>query len=484
MAAMIGALLLGLSLAAIPTVRGYEYAKELCPQQCTQTGLDRANWTHYYDFQKLQHCEKTFLWEMNIYNDIDSAAQVVRACTTGDVAGSTIARRTTQFRRFSSDNSTDQGINSTQPLACEVPGAPADTRQIELHISSSNANNSSPKSSSSIVSAALQLQSFVASESNCNTTMLFAKSGNAVVAIYVGYQIQKKSAASILQQFIDHINTNPTASGSMIAETCAELQGVVLNTQTIGIFASADGDLSSARQALVSWDSGKCLTGTGSSTKSMPATVEILSAILGGGHSSSAKPDTNSTLAVRETSAAAGTCSYVQVAQDDGCWSLATQKCKISTDDFYKYNANGNSDKFCTSGIFPGDYVCCSPGSLPDFSPKPNADGTCASYTVVANDGCKTIADKNSIKDFKKLDEYNKNTWGWQGCSAGVGLGQIICVSSGTPNMPSIDPNAVCGPQVTSTTKPTDGTDWAMLNQCPLKACCNVWGQCGTFTHP
>lgn len=45
--------------------------------------------------------------------------------------------------------------------------------------------------------------------------------------------------------------------------------------------------------------------------------------------------------------------------------------------------------------------------------------------------------------------------------------------------MPAIVDNAVCGPQVPGTERPTDGTKLADLNPCPLNACCDVWGQCG-----
>ncbi|OAA76099.1 Glycoside hydrolase, subgroup, catalytic core [Akanthomyces lecanii RCEF 1005] len=41
----------------------------------------------------------------------------------------------------------------------------------------------------------------------------------------------------------------------------------------------------------------------------------------------------------------------------------------------------------------------------------------------------------------------------------------------------------VCGPQVPGTKKPTDETDFADLNPCPLNACCDVWGFCGTTTE-
>lgn len=55
-----------------------------------------------------------------------------------------------------------------------------------------------------------------------------------------------------------------------------------------------------------------------------------------------------------------------------------------------------------------------------------------------------------------------------------------ICLSSGYPPMPAPVANAVCGPQVNGTERPPPGTELGTLNQCPLNACCNTWGQCGT----
>ena len=45
--------------------------------------------------------------------------------------------------------------------------------------------------------------------------------------------------------------------------------------------------------------------------------------------------------------------------------------------------------------------------------------------------------------------------------------------------MPAPDPEAVCGPRVPGTPQPANMSTLAQLNPCPLKACCNVWGQCG-----
>ena len=58
-----------------------------------------------------------------------------------------------------------------------------------------------------------------------------------------------------------------------------------------------------------------------------------------------------------------------------------------------------------------------------------------------------------------------------------------MCLSTGTPPFPEAVANAVCGPQVPGTVAPSSGTDISTMNPCPLNACCDVWGQCGTTSE-
>ncbi|THC89244.1 hypothetical protein EYZ11_011312 [Aspergillus tanneri] len=169
---------------------------------------------------------------------------------------------------------------------------------------------------------------------------------------------------------------------------------------------------------------------------------------------------------------ARGECSTVQVEGGDSCAALAT-KCGISAADFTKYNDDPN---LCSS-LMPGQHVCCSAGTLPDFAPKSNPDGSCATYTIQQDDNCANLAARYSPTK-EALEDFNKKTWGWNGCS-NVGIGTVICLSSGSPPMPDPVANAVYGPQVPGTEAPEDTTDISRLNPCPLNACCNVWGQCG-----
>jgi chitinase len=114
-------------------------------------------------------------------------------------------------------------------------------------------------------------------------------------------------------------------------------------------------------------------------------------------------------------------------------------------------------------------------------SPQTYANGTCATYVVASGDICDTIAATYSIT-VANLENYNSDTWGWMGCND-LQLGQHICLSSGYPPMPANVPNAVCGPQMNGTAVLPPGTDFSTINECPLNACCDIWGQCGTTTE-
>jgi chitinase len=166
------------------------------------------------------------------------------------------------------------------------------------------------------------------------------------------------------------------------------------------------------------------------------------------------------------------TCSYTQAVSGDGCFSVA-QRCAITQAQLILYNNDAN---LC-SDLKVGQYICCSAGALPDFTPQPNPDGTCKSYTVKSGDFCAAIAQANTMA-VTDIESRNKNTWGWAGCSYLL-VGEVMCLSTGSPPMPGSVANAVCGPTAPGTARPADMSKLATLNPCPLNACCDVWGQCG-----
>jgi chitinase len=71
------------------------------------------------------------------------------------------------------------------------------------------------------------------------------------------------------------------------------------------------------------------------------------------------------------------TCSYTQAVAGDGCYSIA-ERCDITQAQLISYNGDPN---LC-SDLQVGQYLCCSSGTLPDFTPQPNANGSCLTYTI------------------------------------------------------------------------------------------------------
>ncbi len=180
------------------------------------------------------------------------------------------------------------------------------------------------------------------------------------------------------------------------------------------------------------------------------------------------------------TANADGTCKYVQVQEGDTCSSIADQRCRgLSLDQLYRFNGGINAFFFLCNNLKLRSVVCCSPGTKPDLRPQKNADGSCAVYAVRQDDSCFAIQEQLYLAS-GDLDKFNKGkTWGWAGCQQLV-VGMHICTSDGDPPMPARLENAVCGPQVRGTQRPASGKKLADMNPCPLNACCNIWGMCGT----
>ncbi|KAG8630143.1 hypothetical protein KVT40_001762 [Elsinoe batatas] len=134
--------------------------------------------------------------------------------------------------------------------------------------------------------------------------------------------------------------------------------------------------------------------------------------------------------------------------------------------------------------MFQSKHMTCSVIVLMISSPRAHAqmnttDSTslCTPHLVQRGDTCSTIAQKFGV-ELGSLETYNKDTWGWRGCS-GLQAGDQICVSAGSAGLPPPVDGALCGPTVPGT-KLSIGQNISALNPCPLKACCSAYGYCGT----
>ncbi|PNY28258.1 Uncharacterized protein TCAP_01844 [Tolypocladium capitatum] len=457
----ITALALGLATPVSASDGIFYSAIENCPEACASKGSP-SEWTVYHSLGDLGWCNKTMLLSMNIYNSF------------ADHPGHT------PFHACTAD--------TTRPRR-DVPAG--------LHCSSANATQAvvqkawsggaGSSNRADVLSAITQVQSFLSDGKNCNATLAMGYSNGAVVGVYAGPGMQNSGAAStVVQQLRDH-----TQSGDILEQQLIQVCGDGRNADNVlGIIADATGHgLAAVQNILGSWSDGTCATGFNASSSGNSTVWQ-------------SPPDRvlRTGFKLQGRSSSQGTCRAIQVVSGDSCGALAS-RCGISGNDFTKNNPSSN---LC-SDLQPGQWVCCSPGPLPDMTPKKNADGSCATHTIQDGDTCSKIFLTYHI-NHKDINGFNKDTWGWMGCkfltttwrpseacrkvSANISPGEllfahsVICISAGTPPMPSPVSNAICGPQVPGSNPPGKNEKIGWLNPCPLNACCNIWlteqGQCGT----
>lgn len=413
-----------------------------CPATCTE-GTEVGGWATYQDVDAVKSCSEPMLLDFALYNSFDepTPSVSVHACLPAAADKAATVFHDAASPKFSN------GEVSLEIGWWGAPDAPVPQ---------------GVKDSLSQIQAAL-----LQSPNNASKT-IFAYSDNSLVGLYVGREIQHSDVASTtLQRFTERVKSQPLAS-----RTVMQYCGMNAN-QGLGIVVDITGDFSVVQKTMRGWNEASCVMDFDGKEELLKSPLRMQPLPPQSTPNTTTTITTTTTTSRKDVDRRAATCRTVQVASGDSCASLA-QVCGISGADFTKYNP----DSTLCSSLKPGQRVCCSAGELPDFSPKPGADGTCATYTVQSGDWCAKIAASNDIS-VDDIEKWNKNTWGWAGC-AKLQAQQNICLSSGEPPMPAPVQNAVCGPQVVGTEKPTDGsTELADLNPCPLNTCCNIWGQCG-----
>ncbi len=123
-------------------------------------------------------------------------------------------------------------------------------------------------------------------------------------------------------------------------------------------------------------------------------------------------------------------CVTTNVFAGDTCAALAT-RCGIGAATFITYNP---SSTLCST-LQEGQRVCYSAGTIPDIRPKPNADGSCFSYTVNSGNTSAAIASRLGLTA-AQLALFNDGvTWGLNECS-NLPIDINICLSTGKLPMP------------------------------------------------
>ncbi|KAL4877049.1 hypothetical protein BJY04DRAFT_231180 [Aspergillus karnatakaensis] len=429
--------------------------RDACPVACNVAGPNPGNWSAYHNFDQLQACDKTLFYDFSLYDQVDRPDILHRiyVCTSYGADWAHLESSTTQqaVERVDLDYTLGWWDNGTL-AATDLATVSKEMRQ---YLRSEH----------------------VATDETRPNKILFAKSGRTAVGVYIGEGLKADEVGAFaLEALEDTLYISPVNSSNVALQLC---DSKLNNEHTFGLFASSTGSFTPVQEAIKTWATGGCLMFD--ETKDIKGPVVLTTSFpKHANNSSQSKPSPSSSpvllptpgIESRNHLVARADCKTTQVKGGDSCAMLAT-RCGISATDFNKYNP----DKDLCSSLKPGQHVCCSAGTMPDLAPKPNPDGSCATYTIKTDDNCVDLAAQFTLEK-EDLEEFNKKTWGWNGCET-LWIGSIICTSKGTPPMPAPLSNAVCGPQKPGTETPEDTSDIADLNPCPLNACCNVWGQCG-----
>ena len=343
------------------------YARNYCPATCGDVGLISREWNLYPSVSRLSWCNQTMLVNFNVNNNLNNPETTVRlrACTS-DAGTSQVNSGTATRALADSSNSLVQPrySNTTVPANFTSEYLQNSTAIVQVQTLTSGIGGGSLSYDLSLAASALQAQ-VVSSENIAGATISFAYSNGAVVGVYSGQKIKSESTQDLLQQLLQTLKSS--TADTIILQVCQDTR----NTDyTMGVIAIADSTgqvgLGTAQNALAAWNNRTCITADGgfeSSTSNMTVSQTAQSPLI---QSRALVTPTKVQLEPRST------CSATKVVSGDSCQSLAAT-CGITPAEFTIYNPSSTE----CSTLVPGEWVCCSAGTLPDFAPQPYANGTC-----------------------------------------------------------------------------------------------------------
>ncbi|KXJ89088.1 hypothetical protein Micbo1qcDRAFT_213428 [Microdochium bolleyi] len=435
---------------------------DVCPDQCSTVGPDMDKWAVYPDMKRMKKCSRTMFYRLSLDDPIDdniTGAHRISACTSHGPDFEAMA------------------VNAT---ALSLPPNTTST-EVSFEIGSSKeAGAGSSRNQTLLVQQIRQYVDGGHGNSANKPFIMFGQSGETTVGIYIGLGLPNHDISQTALQALEE--ALGTSESALAMQLCGSNH---TSSETFGIMLANNGKFGAIQDAVKTWSKAKCvpLDKPTKVTGQVHLTTQP-SPIVGtpptNGNSTGSIANLTHPVPLPRRAAAGGVanlqaradCRTIQVVSGDDCGTLAA-KCGVSGFDFESYNKVSN---FCGS-LKPKQHVCCSSGSMPNFAPKPNSDGSCKAYTIIENDNCDNLAAEYSLTK-QDLEDFNTKTWGWNGCKL-LFTGTVMCLSKGTPSFPAEITNAVCGPQKPGTSDPKDGSDISKLNPCPLNACCNIWGQCG-----
>ncbi|RAH55255.1 chitinase [Aspergillus piperis CBS 112811] len=426
--------------------QSYNSGASACPERCRDAGPNTGNWSVYSGFRQIRTCKETMFYDFSLFDDVDDWERThrIQACSS---YGPDFATFPATTAHVTSSGPVDVQFELgwwQEGFGLAGAGLRSIVRQMRHYADKEHGKSDRP-------------------------FIIYGQSGQATIGLYVGQGLLKQGLGeSALKLFQDNLGNLAISTPSLAMQLCEEGYD---STHVFGIMATSNGTFAPIQNAIKSWAHATCLSFPGS--VKLAGSVKFTTPLLNGNHTTAANSTYLERNIVRKIiTRGGGECTTVQVDAGNSCADLAV-KCGISGADFTKYNPGSD---FCST-LKPKQHVCCSDGNLPDLRPQPNEDGSCKAYQVQADDNCDSLAAEYSLSS-DDFENFNKDTWGWNGCEL-LFKDTVMCLSEGTPPFPAEISNAQCGPQKPGTIPPTNGSNIADLNPCPLNACCNIWGQCG-----
>ncbi len=424
---------------------GYRPPTDVCPSRCLEAGSDSTDWPAYSGLDQLKSCPETVFYDFSLLDNVDDSSERHRifACTS-------------------------YGPDWTRLQNSTLKAAQAISIDVEYEIGQLD-ESVSDLDTASILSISKQMRHYLESGFGAanETGILFARSGQASLGLYIGSGLQREGVGSVALNALESYLSPEMMTSTIAIQWCSPDND---GTHAFGLMATTNRTFAPVQEAIGTWSNASCLSFP--SPETISGKAHLVTPLLGETASNATSKRSVQQLEPRRL-AARDECETIQVNQGNGCPELAI-RCGISGPDFTDYN---DYDEDLCGTLQAGQHVCCSSGDLPDFSPKPNPDGSCATHRVGPQDNCGSLAAANSL-EIDDIKDFNKNTWGWTDCEP-LYRGALICLSEGDPPMPATVEGAQCGPMMPGTERPSNGGNFSELNPCPLNACCNTWGFCG-----
>lgn len=367
-----------------PDVQLHNVQLQNCPIACEYVTSDTSTWTTYHSFEELELCDDTVLFTFNVQSEVVNPH--IKACLTSTSGPQMQAGA---YYGLLQNNVTSEPTPEMVPELVMSKGkrvksqdgfCGASTQDATMDVETRWTGQGS--ASTDKVSAALsQLEQHFRKSGSCGRHLMFVRASlHAVAAAFAGGDMVKSSVADVIGA-----HTESILGGTIPAQYAVQtVRGASKNGSTsqgqfdtrLGLFADLTGNVSSVQLFLADYINNM---GEGVNIQDMEggeSPVKTSVTILGSTVASNATQSHRSL-------GARGLCRDIQVIKDDGCGSLAS-RCGISGFDFEKLNSK--VENLCGT-LKEKQYVCCTEGDLPDHTPQPNADGTCFTYEVKANDG-------------------------------------------------------------------------------------------------